>query len=156
MKCDILVVGAGPAGSSAAKAAAERGAKTLLVDKKKRIGFPEQCGGAVASYLLSFLPFNLPRKFLNWEIDTLKFHADGITINRSGSSWTCYAIRRSELDAWLAEKAKDAGAELRINTELTNLQLEGERVVRATVKSHESEYEIEPKAVIAADGVSST
>lgn len=37
MKCDVLVVGAGPAGSSAARAAAEAGAKTIFIDKKNSL-----------------------------------------------------------------------------------------------------------------------
>jgi digeranylgeranylglycerophospholipid reductase len=47
MKEDILVavVGAGPAGSSAAEAAAAGGAEVLLIDKKSEIGSPVQCGG---------------------------------------------------------------------------------------------------------------
>lgn len=42
---DIIVIGAGPAGSTAATYAAQRGMSVLLVDKKKDIGVPLQCGG---------------------------------------------------------------------------------------------------------------
>ncbi|MCX6672180.1 MAG: NAD(P)/FAD-dependent oxidoreductase [Methanothrix sp.] len=47
MKEDIMVavVGAGPAGSSAAEAIARAGAEVVLIDKKKEIGSPVQCGG---------------------------------------------------------------------------------------------------------------
>jgi digeranylgeranylglycerophospholipid reductase len=45
VKADILVVGAGPAGSTAAEAAARLGAEVLLVDRKSEIGTPVQCGG---------------------------------------------------------------------------------------------------------------
>ncbi len=43
-RCDVLVVGGGPAGSCAAWAAAGAGASTILVERKKRYGVPVQCG----------------------------------------------------------------------------------------------------------------
>ena len=54
----VAVVGAGPAGSSAAEAAAAEGVRTVLIDKKKEIGSPVQCGGFLpeAEELQSLLP----------------------------------------------------------------------------------------------------
>ena len=47
MDYDVLIVGAGPAGSAAAACSAKAGARTLLVDRKKEIGTPVQCGEVV-------------------------------------------------------------------------------------------------------------
>ena len=46
MKCDVIIVGAGPAGSTAAKFLSEKGVNVLLLDKKK---FPrdKSCGGGI-------------------------------------------------------------------------------------------------------------
>ncbi|MDD4093443.1 MAG: FAD-dependent oxidoreductase, partial [Methanothrix sp.] len=54
----VVVVGAGPAGSSAAEAAATLGASVLMVDRKSEIGSPVQCGGFLpeASELQKLLP----------------------------------------------------------------------------------------------------
>jgi digeranylgeranylglycerophospholipid reductase len=46
---DVVVVGAGPAGSLAARAAAELGATTLLLDHRPELGHPVQCGEFVPS-----------------------------------------------------------------------------------------------------------
>ena len=46
---DVIVVGAGPAGSSAARAAAERGLEVLLIDRELEIGVPDKCGEFVPS-----------------------------------------------------------------------------------------------------------
>lgn len=49
MKYDVVVVGAGPAGSTAARYAARRGLRVLLLEKRRVIGVPVQCGEYVAS-----------------------------------------------------------------------------------------------------------
>jgi flavin-dependent dehydrogenase len=41
---DVVVVGAGPGGSTTARFAAERGLKVLMLDKRREIGYPVQCG----------------------------------------------------------------------------------------------------------------
>jgi Dehydrogenases (flavoproteins) len=46
-KYDVIVIGAGPAGTLAAKYAARNGADVLIVEKKKEIGTPIQCAGFV-------------------------------------------------------------------------------------------------------------
>jgi digeranylgeranylglycerophospholipid reductase len=55
---DIVVVGAGPAGSTAALYAARNGASVLLLDKKREIGSPIQCAGFLpdASEVKALLP----------------------------------------------------------------------------------------------------
>ena len=48
---DIVVIGAGPAGASAAQAAAQRGAKVLMIDRRQRIGVPVQCAEFVPQWI---------------------------------------------------------------------------------------------------------
>jgi digeranylgeranylglycerophospholipid reductase len=59
---DILVVGAGPAGSSAAAASAKEGARTLLIDSKQRIGEQPHCAEFVPRRL--FTEFDLDRRVI--------------------------------------------------------------------------------------------
>ena len=155
-KCDVLVVGAGPAGCSAARVAAEAGAHTIFIDKKKEIGVPVQCAEAVGEYLIPYLPYNIPEEQLIWKIDGMLFWAEGITIERSGGIWSGYAINREKFDTWLAANAAKSGAQLQLETELIDLEF-GEKyhVTKAIVKTEEVVREIKPKVVIAADGVHS-
>ena len=155
-KCDVLVVGAGPAGCSAARVAAEAGAHTIFIDKKKEIGVPVQCAEAVGEYLIPYLPYNIPEEQLIWKIDGMLFWAEGITIERSGGIWSGYAINREKFDTWLAANAAKSGAQLQLETELIDLEF-GEKyhVTKAIVKTDEVVREIKPKVVIAADGVHS-
>ncbi len=43
IECDIVVVGAGPAGSLAARTAAENGASTILLEEHPKVGYPINC-----------------------------------------------------------------------------------------------------------------
>ena len=49
---DVVVVGSGPAGASTARAAAQRGLRVLLIDKRQELGAPIQCSGAVSAHAL--------------------------------------------------------------------------------------------------------
>ena len=157
MKCDVLVVGAGPAGSSAARAAAEAGAKTIFIDKKKEIGVPVQCAECIGRFLFPYLPFKIPKEQLIWKLDGVSFWADSLMIERAGGIWSGYAINRKVFDKWLADIAVNAGAKLFINAELTVFEIENENnVKKAFIRTPKGEILIEPKVVIAADGVDST
>lgn len=156
IECDVLVVGAGPAGCSAARAAVERGLNTVLIDKKGEIDASSSFAGAVGSYLFPFLPIKIPGEMLTWKIDELQFHSHGIVVNRRGGPWTSYAIDRSEFDSWLVDSAVEAGAELHLGTELIDLEFINNRVAEARLKTKNGEETIKPKVVIAADGVNST
>ena len=157
MKCDVLVVGAGPAGSSAARAATETGVKTIFIDKKKEIGVPVQCAECIGRFLFPYLPFKIPKEQLTWKLDGVSFWADDIKIERSGGIWSSYAINRKTFDKWLADNAVNAGAKLLTNAELVDFEIENENnVKRAFIRTPKGEIRIEPKVVIAADGVDST
>lgn len=154
--CDVLVVGAGPAGCSAARAAAEAGAHTIFIDKKKEIGIPVQCAEAIGEYLIPYLPYRIPEEQLIWKIDGMLFWADDITIERSGGIWSGYAINRANFDRWLATNAVKSGAQLFLESELIDVELDdGSQVTKAIVKTNEGVKEIKPQVVIGADGVHS-
>ncbi|MFZ2070545.1 MAG: NAD(P)/FAD-dependent oxidoreductase [Halobacteriota archaeon] len=156
IECDVLVVGAGPAGSSAARASAEAGANTIFIDKKKEIGVPVQCAEAIGEYLIPYLPYRIPEEQLIWKIDGISFWADGITIERSGGIWSGYAINRRNFDNWLANNAIESGAKLRLETELIDLEFnENYHVTKAIVKTGAGIGDIKPNVIIAADGVHS-
>ena len=50
---DLVVIGSGPAGATAARYASEKGLKVLLIDKRQELGAPVQCSGAVSAHGLS-------------------------------------------------------------------------------------------------------
>ena len=157
IECDVLVIGAGPAGSSAARSASINGAKTIFIDKKEEIGNPVQCAEGIGKYLFQYLPFKIPEEQLIWKIDGIFFWTDNISIEKIGDQWKGYSVDRRNFDKWLSELAVKNGAELWTCTELTEFEFDNsDNVNKAIVKRKEKILEIFPKVIVAADGCEST
>ncbi len=155
---DIIVIGAGPAGSTAATYAAQRGRSVLLVDKKKDIGVPLQCGGFLPhretlQELIpgAELPFTLegyPSGCVHATTSFQRFIApNGIS---KGFEVKGDALDRRRFDKHLAAVAAKAGAHLLIATNV--LEVTGTRV---TMDGAFGRYEVQGKVIIGADGPNS-
>ncbi len=100
--CDVLVVGGGPAGSSAARELTQRGADVLVLDKEC---FPrlKLCAGWITPEVVRDLQMDLasyPHRFLTF--DRLHIHLKGIHLRAASVQ---HSIRRFEFDAWLLERS---------------------------------------------------
>lgn len=146
--CDVFIVGAGPAGSSAAIAAANRGLKVLVVERRQIVGVPVRCAEFIPAPLIGEV--NLGRAFVVQSVAGMK------TILPCGESHKTRApgfiIRRDLFDQILAKAAEKAGAEILVGTRA--LSLDGSEVV-LRVKDG-SIAKIRAKVIIGADGPHST
>jgi digeranylgeranylglycerophospholipid reductase len=157
MKCDVLVVGSGPAGSSAAYACAKAGLETVFIDRKKEVGIPITCSGAVGFYLFAFLPFKVPKRLLEHRIEGLEFIIEDLRFVRKGGPWTSYAIDRSAFDMWLSQRAQNVGAELLLETEFVDLKFDSQKKVKKVVIRQNGKIkDLECSVLIGADGAEST
>lgn len=141
---DVLIIGVGPAGGSAARIAAESGLTVLAVEKKQAIGSPVQCAEFIPLPMSAYAaesPVRLQKitgmkSFLpSGEIEETEF--PGLMINRQ------------KFDEGIADKAKEAGAEIIEGAQLTGLDAERNL---ATVTRNKVTFEVTYKALIAADG----
>jgi len=154
--CDVLVVGAGPAGSSTARTCALNGLKTILIDKRQEIGYPVRCAEGIGQYLFPFLPSKIPKEQFIWRIKGMEFWAEDITIRRTGVMWAGYTVNRRNFDKWLVSLAESAGAQVMTNTELLDFEYGDKHVVeKAVINSSGKTIEIRPKLVVGADGYDS-
>ena len=109
---DALVVGAGPAGSTAAFRLARAGARVLLVDKAR---FPRDkpCGGGLTVRAVRLLPFSVA-PVVEEEVDVFEL---GLGFRRRFVRRTAAPLvvmtQRRRLDAFLVEQAQEAGVEFR-------------------------------------------
>ncbi len=150
MPYDVIVVGAGPAGSTAARESALRGLSVLMLDKAE---FPRDkpCGGAVSVRCANVLDLDLT-PVIERTISGAKFTwRQGLECSRSSSSVIAYMTQRRHLDTFLAEQAVDAGVDFRQREGLKSVERSGDHVtVRAGGHSYQG------RALVGADGANGT
>jgi geranylgeranyl reductase family protein len=130
---DVLVIGAGPAGSTTAYRVAGTGARVLLVDKAR---FPRDkpCGGAISTRAISQLPID-PRPVVEHVVDSMELSYRGRRPHtRGGHHALAYLTQRRRLDHFLLEHAQNAGAELRDGVNVTEISEHGALVDGRRVK----------------------
>ncbi len=147
ISCDVLVVGAGPAGSTVGKIVAETGADVVLIDRRKEVGTPVQCG--------EYLPWQVARKteiedgIASQNIICMHTHMpDGDVVETESNG---YIINRNRFDQFLAKKAVTSGAELLMETEAVAFQKNNVKAVQ-----DKKEIKIITKIIVGADGPKST
>jgi len=144
---DAIVVGAGPAGSTAAYRLAAAGADVLLLDRAK---FPRDkpCGGGVTERAARLLPFRLDPvvEDVATQVDLrLRY---GRTIERGAGAPLVYLTQRKRLDHYLAQQAQAAGADFRDGVRVTKIENIDKGV---GVTANGERYDAE--ALIGADGI---
>ncbi len=146
---DLIVVGAGPAGSQLAKGFAEKGREVLILERSKKIGEPLACSGHVSPDIKDFLSEKEFEKILQNSIKGAKFHSGG-EYHFYRDEHVSHVIDRVEFDKTKADQASEAGAEIRLGETVEEVTEKDEKVV---VKTESDEYEAQ--MVAGCDGASS-
>jgi digeranylgeranylglycerophospholipid reductase len=146
MQADVAIVGAGPIGLVSARAAAEGGAQTLVVEKKPEGAPPSCCAGLVSPRTLATL--GVSSQSVLQEIRALRLHLpSGRQIDFRSNRLKAVTIDRRRLERELLLKARDAGAEVQFNAEATGA-CEG----TLRVRSDSQEQCIRAAVIVGADG----
>lgn len=147
---DVIVAGAGPAGSAAAAACAEAGLRTLCLEEHGTIGMPVQCAG-----LLSVAAFEecrvSERSILNQVCGARIIAGNGNELCIDARKTRAVVVDRAVLDREMAENAADAGADFRVKTAVCGIK--DNRVLTRGAYGHK---EFAFRVLIAADGPRST
>ena len=154
---DVVVVGAGPAGSMAAKTAAENGLDVLMVEKRQEIGVPVRCAEGVSkAELAEFV--EIDKKWIAAEVIGAKIYSpDGsevILSEEQAGNEVGYILERKIFDRYLARLAAKAGADVIVKTSAVDL-IRKDDIVKVKLRKMGEEWEVESKIVIGADGVES-
>lgn len=151
---DIVVVGAGPAGSTAARYAAEAGVSVLLLEKDRDVGYPVRCGEAVSRSGLE--PFIKPdNKWIAAEIDTFALVAPNDHQVDVHYQDAVFVLERRIFDYELAQIAATKGADILTRAYVNGLIIENDTVCGVKYEYRGEQKEVRCKVVIAADGVES-
>ncbi len=150
---DAIVVGAGPAGSVAARTLALGGARVLMLERA-RFPRPKPCGGGLTIRALRRFPWLGPA-LSRISTDTIgKLHLEapsGRHVVIDAGRPTILLVRRLEFDHLLATLAQEAGADLLEGVEILQAEQDADRV---RLKARDGRV-FEAPFVVAADGVHS-
>lgn len=161
---DVVVVGAGPAGATAALVAARAGLSVCLLERGPFPGSKNMYGGVIYGRILDQV---LPgwfdeapvQRWITRRSTMVTTDDQALTIDFRNGAWSRAPYNgatafRADFDGWLAGKAEEAGATLVCATTATGLLRGGDgRVVG--VRTDRPDGDIEAGLVIAADGVNS-
>ncbi len=146
---DVIVSGAGPAGSVAAYHCASLGLSTLLLERGA-IPRPKCCAGGMLHRALSRLPFALPSEVVQKEIKGFVMQIGDYRRAFDFEESVGVVVKREMLDSFLAKQAEKAGAILWASAGATDVA-ESESQVQVTT----SRGTVEGRTMIVAEGATS-
>ena len=153
METDVLVVGAGPGGSSFARIASQMGLDVLMVDKRKDIGSPVRCGEALGVGEIVKEGLDLPKHAYSTEVYGAKLVApNGKEIVWKKDEPEGWILERKMFDRWLAELAIDKGAKLKMYTRAVDAKKDEDGWEVKLIHGTEEEF-VRAKLVVSAEGM---
>lgn len=133
---DLIIVGGGPSGASAGRAAGKAGISTLLLEKEN---FPryKPCGGALSPYALSCLDFELPEYLIERDISKVKIQYMDLCTERQRDHRLALLVSRKAFDNFLLDKARETGIDIHLGEKVLDCE---EREGSVEVKTSQNTY----------------
>jgi digeranylgeranylglycerophospholipid reductase len=157
LSCDVAIVGAGPAGSAAARTAAERGSDVILLEEHRQVGLPNHCAEGLSLNGLKDAGVEPTPDIVSQKITKARVYVpNGKYLELTSTDWVGYTINRDVFDRVMSEMAVDAGAKLMTETKVSEVTREKGAVSGVIAGSGGEELRVEAKVVIGADGFGST
>ena len=153
MTYDVVVVGAGPAGSTIAKIVAERGLKVLVLEKYT-LDREKPCAGAISNRVVEH--FRIPEKAFARKCTGIFLCSPKNRTVVIGKRGKIRLAMRSVFDKVLCQMAMDKGAEFFEKSLVTEPLIKNGKVIGVKTKIKGKTKTIKGKLVIAADGTPST
>ncbi|MCI4358123.1 MAG: NAD(P)/FAD-dependent oxidoreductase [Thermoplasmata archaeon] len=151
---DVLVVGAGPAGCTAARRLAMDSHSVLVAEEHDRVGHPVQCAGLVSQRVLDLAGSD---GFVQGSVQGATVFGPAsaqVTFRAAGAR--AFVIDRAGLDRHLADRAARAGARFSVDSKFDRLAgWEDEAPVSELVHADGTRTKVRARIVIGADGVTS-
>ncbi|MBR4448079.1 NAD(P)/FAD-dependent oxidoreductase [Methanobrevibacter sp.] len=143
---DVVIVGAGPVGSTISYYLAQNGLNVAVVEKKKQIGYPLQCAGILSKHI--FENNELPEEVILNSVKGAFLHTKNHILNVEKQENVAYVIDRSGYDQYLLNRAIENGVKL-INHKVIDVNAE-----KGITYFSNNEF-ITSKIIVACDGYNS-
>jgi len=155
-KYDVIVVGAGPAGSSAARKTAENGLRTLLIEDHKEIGRPVHCSGWINGCPYTEKLMNkFGRDKIITPVDRWRVWSPNGEMAFEMKFNGGYFVDRTKLDQFLAKKAVQAGSQISIRTKVTDVIKDNDKISGVIIQKKGKTQKIYSDILIGCDGAQS-
>ena len=155
MQYDVVVVGAGPVGATAARYAALNGASVLLIEEHASIGSPVGCTGLLSTRAISECDVSPSDDFvLNAVRGAHVYSPDGNCLPIDGGKIKAYVVSRKMFDRKLVKMAVDAGVDVSLRSRAIGLS-RTKRLQELSVLQNGVAKIITANVIIGADGVRS-
>ena len=162
-RIDVAVVGGGPAGTSAGRAAARQGADTVVFEKgvpredRENLGPDSTDAAGMLDYWVDLmeLPEAIPDEVILQDLDGATFAgpSERVTIRDTGMSSSYpdfgFTFHRARFDDWLRERCEESGAGYRVGTSVRDVEVGRRSTHTLTLRDG---HEIETEHLILADG----
>lgn len=159
MDYDVVVVGAGPAGSLTSRYAARGGARVLMIEKRQEIGSPVRCGEGIARHFLQECDIPFDRKWVAQEVKGAKVVSPGGHVfkidERYAGNEVGVVVERDIFDKTLAKHAAQAGADIWVKATAIGLLRDDGKVTGVRVERLGERIDVNAKVVVGADGYES-
>lgn len=154
---DVVVIGGGPVGSTAALHLAKQGIPVTVYEEHPEIGVPSHCAGHISIRSLKTLGlYPLPNGIIENNFSVANFYSPkGTKFSLHLKTPVTTALNRAKFDQYLADQAKAAGAEFKMATRVESLLMENGRVRGINIKTGSAQAPVNAKIVFDAEGVSS-
>jgi len=154
-RCQVLVIGAGPAGGFAARTLARSGLDVIILERDQEIGRPLACAEGISHAGLSNFLKPDP-SFYSTEINSIAITvATGHRFTQRFPETIGYVLDRPRFDQHIVKLAQDNGARLYTETAAVDIDLDNPDGAVVRAETREGQVEFRADYVIAADGVES-
>ncbi len=151
---DVVVIGAGPAGSVAARFAAENGASVLMLERDREAGIPVRCAEGVSHAGIE--PFiEIDQRWIAAKIDIAKLHSPNGETAVMYNNGTGYVLERRIFDTALCNLAVEKGADFLTKADALDLVWEDGKIAGVKYKYLGEIKTVKCDIVLGADGVES-
>ena len=153
--CDVLVIGAGPGGGSAALTASRKGLSVIIVEADPEVGTPVHCGECLSDLAVQNLNLDLPEEVIALRCKGIRvIFPDGTEKKLTESG---YVLEKHLFERWLINQSIEKGANLHRNHRVTSMERIYNKENQFTnwkIDGKGDQFPITCKAVVDASGVS--
>ncbi|WP_254862728.1 NAD(P)/FAD-dependent oxidoreductase [Halovivax gelatinilyticus] len=166
-RVDVAIVGGGPAGASAAEQAASHGAETVCLEQgvpredREELGPDSTDAAGMLDYWIDIMDEDyreIPDDVILQELSGTDFVGPStrVELNTTGMDASYpsfgFTFHRARMDDWLYERARDAGADIRVGTSVSSLETEIHTSGQTHTLTLSNGDSIEAERIVLADG----